>query len=197
VYLPTKSSRSVITRHFTLPRHVFNLTLMLWLIALAGDVELNPGPSNNIGYSGRDQLAMYYMNARSTSGAEKLNELNLHFADNREVDIICVSETWLSDNILTSELLDESQYLVYRKDRDMQGRHASAIRRGNGPAWGGVLVAVNSGLPSSQVDLPTKPACEVSWIKIEVTSSSNVFVGCVYLPPRPSVELIAELMIAQ
>lgn len=115
--LPTKSShRGLTVRRFTLPRHLHHVTIILLLIALAGDIKLNPGLIN-IDNRGRDQFSLYCMNARSISGSEKLSEFNLHFAYTSDVDTICVSETWLIDNVLSSEILDDSQYLIFLKDR--------------------------------------------------------------------------------
>lgn len=81
-----------------------NVTIILLLIALARDIELSPGP-NNIGNPGRNQSCLHISwMLEAYRVLNKLSEFNLHFAGDSEVDIICVSETWLNDSVPSSEI---------------------------------------------------------------------------------------------
>ena len=51
----------------------------------------------------------------------------------KDLDVICITETWLNDTISSTEILPTS-YTIYRNDR---------INRG-----GGVLIAVKESIPS-------------------------------------------------
>jgi len=56
-----------------------------------------------------------------------------------DLQIICLSETWLSEGITDHEILPQA-YTIYRKDRGTRG--------------GGVLLAISSNLPSRQIPSP-------------------------------------------
>jgi hypothetical protein len=54
--------------------------------------------------------------------------------------IICVSETWLQPNVKSSEVIDTSNFVVFRKDRDpRKTKNGKVSTRG-----GGVLLAIKS-----------------------------------------------------
>lgn len=98
----------------------------------------------------------------------------------RTTDVICVTETWLNDNINSSELFD-NKYNVFRKDRD---RLLSGKLDG-----GGVLIAV-----ASQYEAMEKSAwscngvCEDLWVSIKLSKTKSLHMCCVYVPPHASVE---------
>ncbi|XP_044745218.1 uncharacterized protein LOC123307080 [Coccinella septempunctata] len=98
-----------------------------------------------------------------------------------EYDIICLTETWLDDNILDSEVLNNS-YKVYRRDR----RSGSSLKsRG-----GGVLVAVSNNLTSFSESSWCSEAEDI-WVTIvpDRGSKARVHIGCAYIPPRDMVAL--------
>ena len=70
------------------------------------------------------------MNTRSI--VNKLTQFNslIYYKD---YDIIAITETWLSDNLLDQEIIPTS-YTIYRKDRSPRG--------------GGVMLAVKNSIPS-------------------------------------------------
>ena len=85
------------------------------LILLAGDIATNPGPSWFISnLNTRIPLKCLLTNARSLKslhkqGTEITNNIH-HFEDvvySEDSDIVCVNETWLSRDILNSQILDE------------------------------------------------------------------------------------------
>lgn len=70
-------------------------SLALALIALAGDVELNPGYRSLKDMRSSRGLRIAHLNIRSLRN--KLDTLSLEGLDNRTIDILTLSETWLDD----------------------------------------------------------------------------------------------------
>ena len=69
--------------------------------------------SYNISCGSKNKLSCMYFNARSI--VNKVDELEIYVKE-EELDIIGISETWLTEEILTSEISLEG-YTLYRKDR--------------------------------------------------------------------------------
>ena len=174
---------------------------VLLLLALSGDIELNPGPNmtagtsslqtptkigNNPGSTERSanqSPSLFYMNARSIAD-HKLIQFNTYFADNGDYDIICLSETWLHSGVFDGEILDDSQYCVYRRDRlQVNGRD----KRG-----GGVLAAVSTRFKSRGREDLESAKCETVWCEIELGSNSRLIIGCCYLPPKPTISSLED-----
>lgn len=59
-------------------------------------------------------LSLYYQNIRGMK-SKALDIYNTILCNN--FDIICLTETWLDDAVLSSELFDD-RYCVLRRDRD-------------------------------------------------------------------------------
>ena len=110
---------------------------IIGLLLLCGDISTHPGP-----FKGRyldrkrSTLNCLVSNARSIKSWHKTMdgfECNLsrfqELAYAEESDIVFVSETWLSSDVLNSEILPED-YFIVRNDRDTHG--------------GGVLLAIKS-----------------------------------------------------
>lgn len=88
-------------------------------------------------------------------------------------DVIILTETWLNDSILSSELFDD-RYVVYRRDRDKRKKDG-----------GGVLIAVLRKINSIRMH-QWESDCEDLWviIDISITKSFHRLALCaVYLPP--------------
>ena len=80
-------------------------------------------------------------------------------------DIIIATETWLNSGISDAEL-ECDDFIIYRKDR----------------ANGGVLIAVNSMITSTEVSVVC-PA-EIIWVKIHCPGHRAIYIAACY---RPSV----------
>ena len=107
------------------------------LLLLCGDIISQPGPTMK-NTTKRSSLKGLLINAQSlnsmnSTGVRNDKTWNLHrFQDlvySECADVVFVTETWLTGNILDTELLGQD-YTIIRKDR--------IARRG-----GGVLIAVN------------------------------------------------------
>ena len=89
-----------------------------------------------------------------------------------EIDIICVTETWLDDSINDGEI-EIPGYCVHRRDR--------LGRRG-----GGVCIYATNDIPvNPRSDLESNNV-EAVWI--EVQGKESVLVGCLYRPPHETLQ---------
>ena len=89
-----------------------------------------------------------------------------NYVYSRSLDIVGITETWLSDKIFDNEILP-SMYTIIHKDR--------------GSCGGGVMFVIKSS-KSIQV-LSTPPSVEVLTVCVEVTTPT---VYCLtYIPPNP------------
>ena len=93
----------------------------------------------------------------------------------KSYDIICITETWLHDEISNSEIIP-TNYTTYRKDRKSRG--------------GGVLIAINNDIPSQLIT--THPLIEM--ISIELDLSPHLFITCLYIPPNCSDSYQQEVL---
>ena len=92
---------------FKIKHHTIHLLLY---ILLAGDIATNPGPAMSVKCLG--------LNARSlTSLVKDKTESNLerfqNFVYSEDLDIVCVNETWLSNNVYNAEI-QHSGYTIFR-----------------------------------------------------------------------------------
>lgn len=118
---------------------------------------------------------MYYQNVRGLR--TKSNEL-LASTHSLEYDIVFLSETWLNDGFLDSEIFD-SRFNVFRRDRNYDELDC---QRG-----GGVLIATSNIFQASVVDTPVNLAFEDVWVSL-LFNQIKVIICCVYIPPNSSVE---------
>lgn len=137
--------------------------ILLLLLLLAGDVEINPGPDNETG-----SLSVLHLNIRSIR-----NKLSYIEEELTDFDILCFTETHLSDRIETSSLQLKGYGLPYRKDKT--------------PHSGGILVYVADHLLSYRMQDLEIFWDEIIWIQIK-TQSEEYFIGTIYRPPASSVE---------
>jgi hypothetical protein len=94
-----------------------------------------------------------------------------------DVDVVAVTETWLKDDVLSTELFS-SDYIVFRKDRNFSRTFQS---RG-----GGVPLAVRSTLSVKlmDVDLAFDNLPEIDFICVKVHNvNSTIYICLVYIPP--------------
>jgi hypothetical protein len=118
-----------------------------------------------------DKLNIYYQNVRGLRSKTETFSLNLLSSS---YDVICLTETWLNEEILNGELFT-SDYTVYRRDRD---REVSGKTTG-----GGVLISVHSRFPSERIQI-LETDNEDLWVSVKVTPSITYFICCVYFPSR-------------
>src|ERR1700744_3865212 len=122
-------------------------------------------------------LSIFYQNVRGlkTKLADFLK--NVLMCD---YDIICLTETWLNEYIMTSELFGTGfKYFVYRKDRDFVH-----YDKDDG---GGVLLAIRTNLSSILLNVSDTKSEDLT---IRVNVSKDVFfcVTVAYFPQESTVE---------
>ena len=91
-------------------------------------------------------------------------------ADSTDVDVVGVSETWLNDTLLDTEILN-SDYIVYRRDRV-------------GKRGGGILLAVKNRYKSSLVESLSNH--EIMAVTVQ-SVNTKVLLILRYRPPRADV----------
>jgi hypothetical protein len=94
-----------------------------------------------------------------------------------DYDILVLTETWLNDKVLSTELFD-NRYTVFRRDRERSGFHASK-------EGGGVLIAVSKKVNAKQIE-SWHSSCEDLWVILEVLldgTLKRIALCAVYLLP--------------
>jgi len=118
-------------------------------------------------------LRFCLLNARSVM-SKKLDIQALLVAEC--LDVLAVTETFLGDEILDSELVS-SDYTIFRRDRNRHG--------------GGVMVYTKSSVSATRrTDIET--TCEVLWVELS-TRTSKVLLGTYYHPPSSTPEYLTQL----
>ena len=152
---------------------------MAWiclLLMLSGDIKPNPSPG---------VIKGILLNARSikslNSRRNKLAELQ-SLVTLKSAAIVCLTETWLSDDISNDDILPSDHYNIYRKDLG-----------GNG----GILTAIHTSVNSrSRPDLtpPTEIHNEILVVKIRFPKVPKLALINFYRPPSDtSLECVANL----
>ena len=169
--------------------------LNLFLLTMHGDVHPNPGPRhdtpNAVNTSQHDaslpsvacsntysSLSVFYANARSI--VNKRNLLNLELATSL-YDIIILTETHLDNTIADREIFPRG-YTVFRRDRELQGRHG-----------GGILIATRDPIKAfPRSDLPTISS-ELHFVDIVLPKRKKLTLGVFYRPPNNDLKPLEDL----
>ena len=81
--------------------------------------------------------------------------------------VICITETWLNNQILDNEIIPQN-YKIYRRDRESRG--------------GGVLIAISEDINAKLVHTHTT----VELIHIELDIKPTAHILCIYFSPSCS-----------
>ena len=151
-----------------------SLYLLVLLLLLGGDIEVNPGPHISNGLSlVHMNIQSLYMSSITGNPRVKLDEVVSTYAVDREVDFICMSETWLHNQTNTDKILIPNYREPYRRDRnDRQG--------------GGVCAYVSENIVSRRLDDLEPPDIDLIWIELTL-QAKRVIVGVGYRPPHQPV----------
>lgn len=159
------------SRHLPIEFRFRNFVLFSLLI-LAGDVEVNPGPvtiSSNLNF--------VHLNSRSaTSISDSFNKPVLinELISDKSIDILALTETWLSPDTLPSVLnsLTPKGYFILHQPR-VQGR------------GGGIALIYRQSLNISKVDIPSFPSFEAFCLNLSLANFSCTILT-VYRSPSHS-----------
>ena len=156
------------------------LIINFLLIAIANPSMLNPGPDNiSVFYQNTQGLIPFsQLNSKHpTLDQSKIYEINAHIAE-AEPDVILLSETWLKKSVLNSQIIQSSNYNVYRNDRSQVSHPPDSNNpnkyRKNG---GGVLIAVRSDIQAEVKRLTVRKGSEMA--ALELVIGDNKFIFCV------------------
>ena len=125
----------------------------------------------NISKKPRDFVSIFYVNAQSLLGHKYELELFIH---EQNIDILCVTETWLH-HYIKDALVNIPSYSVYRKDY------------GKG---GGVCLYVKNTLMVTELNLNIdgQEGVEDIWISVQHCKFPSMIVGCIYRHPKANAE---------
>ena len=157
----TKSDRIPLNGHVVIVQFMgFAFHWMLMVLLKCGDIELNPGPS---------EINGILLNCRSlksvNSKRNKMSELQ-SLVSLKHADIVCLTETWLTADIASDEILPHDTFSIYRKDR--------------AGGYGGVLVGIHQSIKS-------KLRCD---LMPDDTDHNELIVVEIRLPKLPKIALI-------
>ena len=163
--------------HFNL--NIFTLylyyvcSLLMDLLLLAGDIHPNPGPITS--NSKLHNLGICHANVRSLKSQSKLDDLK-HMADENLIDIITISETWLSSEINDNVLYIPGYQQILRQDRI---GHA-----------GWVAIYVRDGIGfTHRLDLEDGNQFDAMCLWVEIHCNfQSVLVGAYYRPPGQTAQ---------
>jgi exonuclease III len=120
-----------------------------------------------------------YVKSEPNNARRKIDEIETFLINDAKIDIICLSETWLNDQISDSTV-DINGYSIRRKDRP---DHRAC----------GAAIYITDALPHhralelelSDIDLP--------WIELQL-GKKKILVGAAYRPPGQSAEEVELFM---
>ena len=162
-------------REGVLPKPGCTNFLLFLLLLLAGDVQLNPGPAS---------IQFAHLNTCSASSVNVERDkptLLKEFIADQDLEILALSETWLTPDTLPSTLnsLTPPNFTLIHNPRP--------VGRG-----GGVGFIYRSYLKVSRVNIPSFTSFESICIRLSISSSSFILLT-IYRPPSTSLPtFIAE-----
>ncbi|KAJ8272727.1 hypothetical protein GJAV_G00092740 [Gymnothorax javanicus] len=145
-------------------------------LLLCMDIHPNPGPvAHNVGdnsdqHQRKQTVSAFFQNTQSI--CNKLSDFH-KFVSDRQFDILGLTETWLRDCVLDSEIIDEDFYNLYRRDRS-----ETSFDKDIG---GGVCIAIKSEFHSRRCK-EFKTSREIRWTEVKLVDR-KLFVCSVYMPP--------------
>ena len=151
--------------------------------------QLQPGsePTNNdivhaIFQNESDKLKIAHINIRSLLPSKNMVEL---FLDNSRIDILVITETWLSNSIDPQATAIENYRCDLRQDRD-------------GKKGGGIIIYYKSHLSIEKYHDLCLPASETNsveqlWVKAKIGKGKPLLIAAVYRPPDSPVNQLTNL----
>ena len=92
-------------------------------------------------------------------------------------DCIIATETWLNQEVNSSEVIPEG-YTVYRKDRS--------------DSYGGTLIAIKNNYNSTLISA-TGNDSEIVWVEVQLKKSTSLVIGSYYRAPSSDIQSIHDL----
>ena len=141
--------------------------------ALSSNSALSTSTNSSTMNNKINSIKCQSLNARSVMN--KRTDM-LALLRSQSLNILAVTETFLDEDILDSELIDDN-FTIFRRDRNRHG--------------GGVMLVVDATIPAKRrQDLETD--CELLWIELSL-SPTNILFGVFYNPPDSSGSTLVQL----
>ena len=108
-----------------------------------------------------------------------MNKLNSFqsFIYSTDYDLICITETWLCENIFDGEIIPKG-YSIFRKDRGSRG--------------GGILVATKESINVMYLSSPQN--LEVLPLIINLTNAKSISICSIYIPPNLTTDTFQPII---
>ena len=145
-------------------------SLAFALLALAGDVEINPGYRSVADIRKCRGLKIAHLNIHSLR--QKTDSLCLEGLDNKTIDILTLSETWLDDTFQDA-VIALPGFTCIRRDRIVEKI-----------GYGGVAVYVREGLPFRLRHDIDSGVNECLWIELNRVKCRPTLICCAYRAPE-------------
>ena len=153
------------------------------LLLRCGDVHPNPGPVQSYVNKSLNlchiNIQSLYLVSEKINPSRKINEIESLIMHDLEMDLVCLSETWLKPHIIDSDVKIEG-YDIERKDRI-------------GVGSGGVGMYITNSLPYTRRKQYEIEGLELLWVEIEL-GNKKIFVGSCYRPNGQNVEEVDLFM---
>ena len=133
------------------------------------------GAATSAGATRGASLKLGHLNIRSLP--PKLDDTRM-ILQHHSIDILCLSETWLTTDI-SSDILIFPGYKVFRRDRTLPKRGRKTAR-GGGLA---VLAREELSVTTMSVTAPTASRIETMWLMVSASGGRSAVIGAIYRPP--------------
>ena len=155
------------------------LTINFLMIAIVNPSMLNPGPQN---------ISIYYQNVQGLIPFSNLStchpildrtkilELNTYINFNKPA-VVMLTETWLKKSITNNEVIESSDYNIFRNDRSQTSHPCDPSDPKKFRKYGGgVLIGIRSDIEATSKRISLRRGAEI--VAIEVTINDSKFVFC-------------------
>ena len=167
------NSHKICVTHCSMSIPVYSLFIILSslmiLLIMAGDIQVNPGPIQNLNKNARllkvKLLSLCHINIRSLSRA-KLLAIKTSLTE--DYDIITLSETFLHQGLGNDIFAINGFHDILRKDRDGHG--------------GGVAIYIKDSIAYKRLYEYEVDGIEAIWVSVQ-TSEGKILICNVYRPP--------------
>ena len=151
---------------------------VIQLLLLISGIHPNPGPSYKSLNICHVNIQSLYMRSNTQDPKFKIDDIEIQYCTMQKFDIICMSETWLTNDIVTNKL-NINGYTLLRRD--------------SGGRRGGVALYYNDDLVVNELNNVNPTHSEGMWISVKV-GSNNVYLGVYYRPQNQSVDQITNFL---
>jgi hypothetical protein len=158
----------------------YGILICSLLLLRCGDVHPKPGPT----YENKS-ITICHANVQSiylkseTYKRRKIDEIEKVLINDLHYDIICLSETWLNDQI-GDALVDIKDYKIHRKDRS---DHRAC----------GAGMYITNAIPNRRAFEFEFPNTDLLWVELHL-NHKKILVGSCYRPPGQTQDEVALFM---